>query len=393
MQFTFTHEQETFRHEVRTFLDRELPAGWRERRDYDFADDEAWELGDRLRKKAAERNWLAMGWPTEYGGLGKSTIEQAIFAEEWAGAGAPGLNTQAIKMLGPTIMLHGTEEQKREYLPPIARGEVWWCQGYSEPDAGSDLASLETRAVEDGDDFVVNGSKIWTSGANRANHIFMLVRTDPDVPKHRGISFLVSRMDVPGLTMRPIYDANNDSQWNQLFFEDMRVPKRNLVGEKNRGWYVGAALLDFERSGIEYPAMASRMLQRLIHYVQNEHVNGRPLHENPVVKHLIAECCIECDVARLLAYRVAWMQSNGIVPNKEASMSKVFGSEMLQKIAATGMRIIGLKSQLIDNCKYAPVEGKFAYWTIHHIGRTIGAGTSEIQRDIIATRGLGLPRG
>jgi alkylation response protein AidB-like acyl-CoA dehydrogenase len=264
MQFSFTREQEEFRQEVREFLDHELPVGWRERRDYDFDDDEAWELGERLRKKAAERNWLALGWPKEYGGLGKSTIEQTIFAEEWESSGAPGINTQAIKMGWPTLVLYGTEEQKRLYLPPIARGEVWWCQGYSEPDAGSDLASLDTRAVEEGDDFVVNGSKTWTTGANRADHIFMLVRTNPDAPKHRGISFLVSEMNVPGLTLQPIYDANDDWQWNQVFFDNVRVPRKNLVGEKDRGWYVGAALLDFERSGIEYPAQAWRMLQRLI---------------------------------------------------------------------------------------------------------------------------------
>ena len=178
-----------------------------------------------------------MGWPKEYGGLGKSAIEQTIFADEWTGANAPGFNLQAIKMLGPTLMVHGTEEQKKSYLPPIAKGEVFWCQGYSEPEAGSDLAGLQTTAVEDGDDFVVNGSKIWTSSANRADHIFMLVRTDPDAPKHRGISLLLSEMNTPGLTLRPIYDGNGEWQWNQLFFDNMRIPQRNLVG-REESWLV-----------------------------------------------------------------------------------------------------------------------------------------------------------
>ena len=396
MEFRFSEEQEKFRREVCELLERELPRDWKRRPEseagYTAKEQDSWAVGERLRKKAADRNWIALSWPKEYGGLGKSAVEQAIFADEWIGAGAPGLNMQAIKMLGPTLMIHGTEEQKKTYLPQIARGEGWWCQGYSEPEAGSDLANLQTRAIDDGDDLVVNGSKIWTSGANRATNIFMLVRTDPAAPKHKGISFLLSGMTAPGLTLRPIYDASGDWQWNQLFFDNMRVPKKNLVGEKDRGWYVAATLLDFERSGVEYPAQGRRMLGELGDYVKARQVSGRSLADDPMVRNRLAESHVECHVSRLLAYNVAWKQSKGLVPNREASESKCYGAELLQRIAVTGTRIIGMGSQLMPGSKHAPLDGKFGYWHVHHIGRTIGGGTSEIQRNVIANRGLGLPR-
>lgn len=391
MEFSFTPEQNAFRIEVRRFLAEELPSNWdhHEETESGYKDDESWGIAQRLRAKAAERNWIALGWPIEYGGLGRSTLDQTILQDEWVNAGAPGFNVHGVKMLGPSLMVHGTSEQKATYLPQIAQGRVWWCQGYSEPEAGSDLASLETRAVEDGDDFVVNGSKIWTSGGHRADHIFILVRTNPGAPKHKGISFLTSETSVPGLTVRPIIDAAGNHMFNQLFFDNVRIPKRNLVGERDLGWYVGATVMNFERSGIEYAARGRRMVSRLA-----SHMDETPLIKtNFLARAMLAECHVACSVARLSAYRVSWMQAQGQVPTREASQVKVFGSEMLQRIGVIGARVLGMGAQLMPGSKWAPVDGKFGYWALNLIGSTVGAGTSEIQRNVIATMGLGLPRG
>jgi alkylation response protein AidB-like acyl-CoA dehydrogenase len=290
-------------------------------------------------------------------------------------------------------MIYGSEEQKRTHLPPISRGEVQWCQGYSEPESGSDLASLSTRAVLDGDDYVINGSKIWTTMAHRADWIFMLARTDPDAPKHRGISFILVDMKSPGIQVRPIINMADGHEFNQVIFDNVRVPRRNLVGEENRGWYVAVTLLDFERSGIEYSAMARRLLDDVWGYASEVKHNGQPLAQVPWVRHLMADRYIECEVARLMAYNVAYMQGQGLVPNKEASMSKVFGSEALKRVTAASMEVLGLYGVLGRDEKWAPLKGRVPeHWMIS-FSHTIAGGTSEVQRNIIAGRGLGLPRG
>jgi alkylation response protein AidB-like acyl-CoA dehydrogenase len=296
-------------------------------------------------------------------------------------------------MLGPTLMIYGSEEQKRTHLPPISRGEVQWCQGYSEPESGSDLASLSTRAVRDGDDYVINGSKIWTTMAHRADWIFMLARTDPDAPKHRGISFILVDMKSPGIQVRPIINMTDGHEFNQVIFDNVRVPRRNLVGEENRGWYVAVTLLDFERSGIEYSAMARRLLDDVWGYTGEVKYNGQPLVQVPWVRQLLADRYIECEVARLMAYNVAYMQGQGLVPNKEASMSKVFGSETLKRVTAASMEVLGIYGVLGRDEKWAPLKGRVPeHWMIS-FSHTIAGGTSEVQRNIIAGRGLGLPRG
>lgn len=391
MQFRISPEDEAFREEVREFLKQELPPDWVGSGEGD--DDEEWEFTLRMRKKLAEKGWLTMAWPPEYGGQGASLMRQVVFAEEMAYHRAPGRDAFGIRMLAPTLMIHGTEEQKREHLPRIARGEVQWCQGYSEPESGSDLASLQTRAVEDGDDFVINGTKIWTSMAHRADWMFMLVRTDPDAPKHRGISFLLVDMKTPGIEVRPIVNMANLHNFNMVTFDNVRVPKRNLVGEKNRGWYVGATLLDFERSGVEYSAGARRTLEELVQFAKEATRNGRPLAEDPLVRRRLADMAIEVEVSRLISYYIAYMQSQGLVPNKEASMGKLFGTELQQRVAQTGMSLLGLYGQLEPDSKYAPLQGRIERAYLTSISATIAAGTSEIQRNIIATRGLGLPRG
>ena len=390
MEFRFTPEEEAFREDLRSFLKEELPDGWSGPVD---EDDEEWELGLKVRRKLAQKGWLTLAWPKEYGGVGASHMTQLIFSEEMAYHRAPGRDIFGTRMLAPTLMLHGTEEQRLEHLPPIARGEVQWCQGYSEPESGSDLASLQTRAVEDGDDFVINGTKIWTSLAHRADHIMVLTRTDPDAPKHRGISFLLADMRTPGIEVQPIVHMAGQHHFNMVTFDDVRVPKRNLVGEKNRGWYVGASLLDFERSGVDYSAWARRTLEELVQFCKENTRNARALAEDPLVRRRLADLAIEAEVSRLISYNIAWMQSQGLVPNREASMGKVFGTELQQHVAATGMTLLGLYGQLEPDSKYAPLQGRIERSYMTSVSATIAAGTSEIQRNIIATRGLGLPRG
>jgi len=290
-------------------------------------------------------------------------------------------------------MLYGTEEQKRQHLPGIASAEVTWCQGYSEPGSGSDLASLQTKAMRDGDDYVINGQKIWTSNAHRADWMFMLVRTDPEAPKHKGISFLLTPTSTPGFSHRPLINMADQHGFNEVFFEDVRVPVQNLVGEENRGWYVGAALLDFERSGIGQAAAARRNLDDLVEYARQAGRNGGLSGKSEAARNKLAELIIESEVGRFLAYRVGSIQARGEVPNYESSVSKGYLSELAQRVAATGVNIMGLSGVVRpESPKWTKLRGTFALAYMVTLGGTIAGGTSEIQRGIIAQRGLGLPR-
>ena len=333
-----------------------------------------------------------MSWPTEYGGMAASMMAQTVFNEDMAYYRVPGRDQFGVKMLAPTLMIHGTEEQKRQYLPPVARGEVQWCQGYSEPETGSDLASLQCRAVKDGDDFVINGTKVWTTNAHRADHIFFLARTDPDAPKHRGISFLLTEMSNPGITVQPIHSMDGMHHINMITFDNVRVPQANLVGKKNQGWYVAATLLDFERSGIDQFASARRLLEEVTAFARQGKRNGSPIVEDPLVRSRLADLAVSIEGGRLLSYRIAWMQGQGMVPNKEASMAKLFGTELQQRLAAVGLQVLGLYGQLEPGSKYALLKGRLERAALYFVSATLAGGTSEIQRNIIATRGLGLPR-
>ena len=392
MDFQLTAEEHAFREELVAFLKEALPSDW-VGMDFDEQGEEDRTFTLEMRKKLAQKGWLAMHWPREYGGMGASVMTQVIFNEEMAYHRAPGIDIFGVRMLGSTLLVHGTEEQKMTFLPPVARGEVQWCQGYSEPGSGSDLASLETRAVEDVDDFIISGTKIWTSGANHADWMFLLARTDPEAPKHRGISFFLLDMKTPGVTVRPIIDMSGFHRFNQVFFDNVRVPKSNVVGELNRGWYVGATLLDFERSGVQYSASSSRTLEDLVELAKEARHNGHVAAEDPVIRNRLAELAIQAEVSRMLAYRIAWMQSRGSIPNKEASTGKLFGTELQQQVAAVGMELLGLYGQLASGSKWAPFKGRLQRTYLSSFSETLAAGTSEIQRNIIATRGLGLPRG
>ncbi len=388
MDFTFSDEEEKFRDEVREFLRQELPADWDGGAYGEGSGAE--EVGPRITKKLAERKWLAMAWPKEYGGLGAPHMRQLIYNEEMSYHAAPGGYSMGVAWVGPAVMLYGSEEQKQRFLPGITSGEDVWCTLYSEPEAGSDLASLQTSAVRDGDDFVINGQKIWTSGAQRSDWGWLAARTDPEAPKHKGISTFAVKMDTPGITVRPLINMAGQSGFSEVFFDNVRVPKENLVGELNRGWYQVAVALDFERSGIQAYAGGRRTLERLVEFVQER--PDETVRRNPAIRHRLADRAVELAAGTNIAYRIPWMQSKGLIPNYEASISKLFGSEFSQRLALTGVQLLGMYGGLEPESKWAPMKGRLERAYLQAVASTIAAGTSEVQRGIIATRGLGLPR-
>ncbi len=392
MDFGWSDREQQFRAEVREFVSSRWSGSQTD--DTEGDDTEAAQRTRRYEQALKERGWLTMAWPKEYGGLGAPHFDQLIFAEESAAVGAP-LGGQSVQMVGPLLMIHGTDEQKLEHLPRISSGEVMWCQGFSEPGSGSDLASLRTRAVRDGDEYVINGQKIWTSNARHADYIHVLTRTDPDAPKHRGITYFMLDMRTPGISVRPLVQMHGAANFNETFFEDVRVPAGNMIGEENRGWYAATTTLDFERSGVSRFANAKRVLDKLIDHAKepDSRSPGVRIADQPMARAALADQYIETEIARYLSYRVAWMQSQSLVPNYEASMSKVYGSEFQQRTARVGINVLGLAGALKPASPHAKLEGAFCQMYMSSVARTIGAGTSEIQRNIIATRGLGLPRG
>ena len=392
MDFAWSAEEETFRGEIRAFLQAELPEGWGVTQFWDPDDDAQFAFAHAFTQKLGKKNWLAVSWPHEYGGLDWPFWKQFIFNEELAHFDAPVVGRNATRFLGPTVMRYGTEEQKKQHLPGILSGETVWCQGYSEPNAGSDLGSLQTRAVQDGDEFVINGQKIWTSMAHHSQWIFMLARTDPEAPKHRGISYFLVHMHTPGITVKPLIDMSNGHHFNEVYFENVRVPRSGLLGELNRGWYMATTTLSYERSGIEGPAAAARYVRLLTQYAQETQRHGKPLAEDPLLRQRLGQLATEVEVARALAWRIASIQTRGDIPGPEAPALKVFGSELFQRIAQTGMQMLGLYGQLESASKWAPLAGAIERLYLVSVSRTIAAGTSEIQRNIIAERGLGLPR-
>ncbi|MBI2766074.1 MAG: acyl-CoA dehydrogenase family protein [Chloroflexi bacterium] len=387
MEFKFTAEHDALRREVRAFLATALAEDLGRSRP---TSQEHWASQLGFLKKLAANKWVAPAWPEAYGGLGWKHVKQMIFSEELAYAGAPDAGRVfSVGMIGPTLIVHGSEQQKREHLPRITSGEAIWCQGYSEPGAGSDLASLQTRAVRDGDDYIVNGQKIWTTGAHHADWCFLVVRTDPDRPKHKGISFLLADMKTPGITVRPIVNMAGHHEFNEVFFEDVRVPVANRVGEENNGWYVAMTLLDFERSNVASIAANQRVLEELARYYRERRPGGA---YGNIFRHRLADLAIANDVGRLLSYRTAWMQETGRAVNVEASVIKVFATELAQRISNFGVNLQGPGGALEPGSKHATLGGELAKDHESNVSPTIYSGSSEIQRNIIATRGLGLPR-
>ncbi|MFN0147098.1 MAG: acyl-CoA dehydrogenase family protein, partial [Dehalococcoidia bacterium] len=380
MDWRDTPEQSTWRKEVRTFLKDELPREFAttevDREEMMFSSGKGGPLAgafERWRSALAGRGWVASAWPKEYGGAGMSPVEQFILNEEFAEARAPQLGGIGVMMLGPTLIAHGTEEQKQQHIPRILDGTVQWCQGYSEPGSGSDLASLQTRAVRDGDDFVVNGQKIWTSGAHLADWCFCLTRTDPDAPKHRGITYLLIDMKSPGITVRPLINMANAHGFNEVFFEDVRVPARNAVGEVNRGWYVGTTTLDFERSSIGNSIGQRQSVERWLNWMRANKAAIAPI-DYESVRIQWADRWIEVATATQLAYRVVSMQAAGQIPNSEASIAKLYNTELSQRTVRTAVKMLGMAGQRLDRA--APFRGDAPYGLMSSIPATIAGGTS-----------------
>ena len=390
MDFALTPEEARFGEDLRAVLADLLPADWSQRGLIEPADSaERAALAERIARALGERRWLAMAWPREFGGLDASYMQQYVLNEELAYQDAPGGGGVGVSSAGPAIMQHGSEEQRRLYLPRIAAGEDRWCALYSEPGAGSDLASIQTRAVRDGDEYVINGLKTWVAGADRATMGWLAARTDPSAPKHRGLSTFAIPMDDPGVEVRPIENLAGERQLSEVLLHDVRVPIENRVGPENRGWYHVASTLDFERSGVASYARGKRHVEQLVDLVKE---NATLSEQRAAVRYELADRWIELQVGFNVAQRIPWLQGQGISPNHEASVSKVYGSEMTQRIAGTGIRLLGMAGLLQRGTDGAPAGGAFARHYLTSAGSTIAAGTSEIQRNIIAQRGLGLPR-
>ncbi|MFD7668576.1 acyl-CoA dehydrogenase family protein [Streptomyces sp. NPDC059788] len=341
----------------------------------------------------ARRGWIAPQWPRRYGGAGLSAAKAFVLHEEVLRAGKPGVNGLGVFLLGPTLLVHGTAVQRAEHLPPTARGERVWAQGFSEPEAGSDLAGLRTRAVREGEHYVVNGQKVWTSLGQHADWLFVLVRTGADAgaPRHHGITFLLVDARSPGVTVRPLTDIRGAAPFCEIFFEDVRVPVGNRVGEEGRGWYVAMDTLSFERAGLGAGITFDRTLTGLIAHLATEH-GPEQLHEewDHGLRGEVARRYIEVQVSHHLARYTASREPTGAVPGYEASVSQLFNAELHQRLARTGRRAFGANS-LLWRGDDAPMAGAFTHLSLDAVAATFMGGTSEIQRNVIATRGLGLP--
>jgi alkylation response protein AidB-like acyl-CoA dehydrogenase len=389
LEFLFDSAEEGFRREVVEFLEAELPPGWFGilSPEEQYESDENWTLTKRMARKLGRKGWLSLAWPKEYGGLERPLIYQAILTEELFYRGSPGFDIFGVGMLAPILISHGTDEQRRKHLEPIAKGEIFWCEGFSETEAGSDLASLQTRARREGDKYIIDGQKTWNTGAHRADWCFFLARTDPQAPKHQGISFFVVDMKTPGITVRPLVNMLGAECFSEIFFDNVVIPSTNLVGEENQGWRVATSLLTHERSGIDRIAISRHALDKLVSCVREAKVR------NVLARQRLAEMAIEIEIGRLLAYRVAWLQSKGASADWEGSLSKLYGSELMRRVALTALQIFGLPGNIKGDSKWAIFGGRMLLWYYDTLGRTISGGSSEIQRNIIAMRGLGLPRG
>jgi alkylation response protein AidB-like acyl-CoA dehydrogenase len=403
MDFSYTPQEENFRATLREWLEKNSAEAFGRKGEglggstaslLDVRDDDRWAQLLDYHRRLSSAGYVALHWPKEYGGAGATLVEQSIYQDEVLRLGLPlyGANQLALDRIGPTIWLMGTEAQKKRHLPKMLTGEEIWCQGYSEPNAGSDLAGVQTRAVVEGDSFVVNGQKVWTSLAHRADWQVLLVRTDPEAPKHKGISYLLVDMKTPGITIRPLVQITGDAGFNEVFYDNVRVPKENLVGEINRGWEVSIATLMYERvsGGTRHPV--ERTINELVELVKVTNFAGLPAHQHPYVRQKIAQFAGEARCLRLSRYRSLTSQLKGKVPGPESSFGKLFATELNLRVAMFADELLGAYGNIDEG--FGAVEGgRWTHRTLAARGLTIAAGSSEIQHNIIGERVLKLPKG
>jgi alkylation response protein AidB-like acyl-CoA dehydrogenase len=393
MDFNFSPADEAFRAEFRAWLKNNSHYSPPAREPLADELEVDWDARVRWHRKLHEGGWMGIHWPQEYGGRGATILQNVIYQDELERVGAALPFTGfGISLLGPTLIHWGTDEQKRRHLPKILAGEEFWCQGYSEPNSGSDLASLQTRAVEDGDYFVVNGSKIWTSAAHHADWIFLLVRTDSDAPKHKGISYLLVDMKTPGITVRPLVQMTGGRGFNQVFFEDVRVPRKNLVSEKNQGWQVAITTLMFERAS-NHDRGLLKQIGELAELARRVPRNGGMAWDDASVRQKIAQLRSEGEAIKYTVYRNLTRQLKGLPPGAESSMLKLCATELALKIAMYGMELLGPYSQVEAGSDFAIDAGRWSLRMLASRGPTIYTGTNQIQHNIIGERILGLPKG
>ncbi|MGJ3507987.1 acyl-CoA dehydrogenase family protein [Enemella sp. A6] len=389
MDFDLNPDQREWLAEVRTFLAENVTDALRAElaeHDLEYPDGEL----AAFRRKVGELGWFGLNWPVEYGGLGLSPIHQHLLVSEFEYWGVPGPDL-TVTSVAPMIMRHGTEQNKAEFLPPIARGEMICAVGYSEPDAGTDLASLRTKAVRDGDEWVITGQKIWNSGAQRSTHEWLCVRTDPEAPKHKGISVIIVPIDAPGVEIRPIW-AWSDYRTNAAFFDQVRVPVTNLIGEENKGWQYITGALDLERGALTNAGDLRRAVDDLLALARQPRTDGRVPTDDPVLRRKLMELEADVEVARVMGYEAASLLDDGIIPSVEVSAEKIFTSELRQRIADVAMQVLGSDGLLSGRGEQAPPQARFE--RLYRISPLLrfGAGTNEVLRDVIAQRGHGLAR-
>jgi alkylation response protein AidB-like acyl-CoA dehydrogenase len=396
MDFDFTSAQQDFRRDVRAWLETNVPADLKGR-GFAASRGERHQV-DRLRdwqRMLYKAGFVGMDWPAEYGGRGASLVEQIILYEEMARAQAPQpLNRGGLSMLGPTLMKHGTPAQRARHLDRILTAEEIWCQGFSEPNAGSDLANLQTRAVLDGDHYVLSGQKVWTSMAHVSDWGFFLVRTDPAAPKHKGITFILVDMKTPGLTIRPLRQITGEAEFNEVFLENVRVPAANVVGKVNEGWAVALTTLAYEREVLTFIRHISlrTALERLVALAGRTMRDGQPAAASPVLRQKIAGLLIGERCLQLNGYRSLTRIVQGGAPGPEGSTAKLFWSQMDQDLAEIATELIGPYSQIAAGSPWAPDDGQWQFYCLLARGSGIRAGTSEILRNILSERVLGLPK-
>jgi alkylation response protein AidB-like acyl-CoA dehydrogenase len=386
-------EEKQFRDDLRAWLSVNVPKDWAEWREKPL--EESFPYLRAWQRKLHEGRWAAVSWPKEYGGRSATLMQQAIFWEEMARAQAPSMaNALGLGLIGPTIIAYGTEAQKQRFIPKILSAEEIWCQGFSEPNAGSDLAGLQTEARLDGGHYVVNGQKVWTSFGWVGDWCELVVRTDPDVPKHKGLTVLLVDMKSPGIDVRPLRQMTGESEFNELFFRDVRVPAENVLGKVNDGWNVAVSTLMYERGsyGARLHLIFKRNIERLIELARIVQRNGRPAAADPLMRQKLAQCYAEIEIMRLNQLRAFSRITATGVPGPEGSIQKIFWSELNQRVQQVAQELLGPYGQLADGDRRAVDNGIWSYGYLRTRGNTIEAGTSEVQRNIIGHFVLGLPR-